>query len=70
MTHVREAVPLHVRQTGVDLLLETRGAEHATEIVAALERAGYGIERLADGGGRPAAGAGDRLESPRPGAGS
>jgi len=68
VTHVREAVPLHVRQTGVDLLLETRGAEHATEIVAALERAGYGIERLADG--RPAARAGDRLESPRPGAGS
>jgi threonine dehydratase len=65
VTHVREAVPLLVRQTGVDLVLETRGAEHATEIVTALEQAGYGIERLADGAvGRPAAGAGDRLESP------
>ena len=45
VTHVREAVPLHLRQTGVDLLLETRGADHAAEIVAALEQAGYGIER-------------------------
>ena len=69
VTHVREAVPLHVRQTGVDLVLETRGADHAAEIVAALEQAGYGIERLADGAvDRPAAGVGDRLESPRRGA--
>src|SRR5215211_2560096 len=45
VTHVREAVPLHLRQTGVDLLLETRGADHAAEIVAALEAAGYEIER-------------------------
>jgi threonine dehydratase len=43
VTHVREAVPLHLRQTGVDLLLETRGADHAAEIVAALEAAGYEI---------------------------
>jgi threonine dehydratase len=50
VTHVREAVPLHVRQTGVDLLLETRGADHADEIVAALEAAGYGIERAAEVG--------------------
>ena len=50
VTHVREAVPLHVRQTGIDLLLETRGADHAAEIVAALEQAGYGVERPADGG--------------------
>ena len=33
-THVREAVPLHLRQTGIDLVLETRGADHADEIVA------------------------------------
>jgi threonine dehydratase len=50
VTHVREAVPLHIRQTGVDLLLETRGAEHAAEIVAALEQAGYEIERDTAGG--------------------
>jgi threonine dehydratase len=65
VTHVREAVPLHLRQTGVDLLLETRGADHAAELVAALEGAGYGIELPAEGAvGRPAASAADRLEPP------
>jgi len=48
--HVREAVPLHVRQTGVELVLETRGAEHATEILDALARAGYEVETLPPGG--------------------
>jgi threonine dehydratase len=43
--HVRDAVPLHVRETGVQLVLETRSAEHAEEIVAALRRAGYEVER-------------------------
>jgi threonine dehydratase len=44
--HVREAVPLHVRETGVELALETRGADHAEAIVAALQEAGYGVRRL------------------------
>jgi threonine dehydratase len=43
--HVREAVPLHVRQTGVHLVLETRGADHADQIMAALTAAGYELER-------------------------
>jgi len=47
--HVRDAVPLSVRQTGVELVLETRGGEHADEIVSALEEAGYEIERLVGG---------------------
>ena len=65
VTHVREAVPLHLRQTGVDLLLETRGAGHAAEIVAALELAGYGIELPGEGAAaRTAASAADRLEPP------
>ena len=38
---MREAVPLHVRETGVELTLETRGAEHAEELLAALRAAGY-----------------------------
>jgi threonine dehydratase len=38
--HVREAVSLHVRETGVEIALETRGAEHGDSIVAALEAAG------------------------------
>jgi threonine dehydratase len=44
--HVREAVDLQVRQTGVELTLETRGAEHAEAIVAAMVAAGYTLERV------------------------
>ncbi len=44
--HVREAVPLHVRETGVEIALETRGAEHGAEIMGALEAAGYSVRRL------------------------
>jgi threonine dehydratase len=43
--HVREAVELHVRETGVDITLETRGEEHSAAIVAALESAGYAVAR-------------------------
>jgi len=41
LEHVREAVPLHVRETGVELTLETRGPGHTEELVAALRDAGY-----------------------------
>jgi threonine dehydratase len=41
LEHVREAVSLHVRETGVELTLQTRGAAHTNEVVAALEQAGY-----------------------------
>ncbi len=44
--HVREALPLHVRETGVEIALETRGAEHGEAIIAALSDAGYPVERL------------------------
>jgi threonine dehydratase len=43
--HVREAVPLHVRETGVEIALETRGEQHSDAIVAALEEAGYEVRR-------------------------
>ena len=43
--HVREAVPLHVRETGVEIALETRGTDHGAQIVAALEASGYAIRR-------------------------
>jgi threonine dehydratase len=39
--HLREGFDLHVRETGVQLVLETRGRDHAEEIVAAVTRAGY-----------------------------
>ena len=41
--HVREAVPLHVRETGVELTLETRGPGHTEEVLAALRGAGYEV---------------------------
>ncbi|MGI8506277.1 MAG: threonine ammonia-lyase [Solirubrobacteraceae bacterium] len=44
--HVREAVPLHVRETGVEIALETRGADHAAAIVSALQSLGYEVRRL------------------------
>jgi threonine dehydratase len=48
--HVREAVSLHVRETGVEIALETRGHEHSDAIIGALEEAGYEVRRL-DGAG-------------------
>ena len=39
--HVREGVALHVRETGVQLVLETRGREHAEDVLAAVRAAGY-----------------------------
>ena len=39
--HVREGLDLHVRETAVQLVLETRGREHAQAVRAALAAAGY-----------------------------
>jgi threonine dehydratase len=39
--HVREWAHLDVRETGVELTLETRGNDHADEVRAALAAAGY-----------------------------
>ena len=44
--HIREAVDLQVRQTGIELTLETRGSEHAEAILAAIAGAGYAVERV------------------------
>ena len=44
--HVREGVDLHVRETGVELVLETRGPDHAERLLARLEEEGYGAEVL------------------------
>ena len=41
--HVREAVPLHVRETGVELTLETRGPGHTEELLAIIVGAGYEV---------------------------
>jgi hypothetical protein len=37
---------LHVRETGVEIALETRGREHSEQIVRALEGAGYTVRRI------------------------
>jgi threonine dehydratase len=42
--HVREAVQLAVRETGVELTLETRGRGHTDEVLAALRNAGYDLD--------------------------
>jgi threonine dehydratase len=39
--HLRDAVPLHVRETGVELTLETRGPGHTREVLSVLAAGGY-----------------------------
>jgi threonine dehydratase len=41
VSHVREGVDLHIRETAVELVLETRGREHADGVVAAMVASGY-----------------------------
>jgi threonine dehydratase len=41
--HVRDAVQLAVRETGVELTLETRGRAHTAEVLTALEQGGYEV---------------------------
>jgi len=41
VTHVREGLDLHVRETAVELVIETRGHDHARTVVAALGESGY-----------------------------
>lgn len=46
ITHVREGIDLHVRETAVQLVLETRGRAHADEVLAAIEAEGYETSTL------------------------
>lgn len=39
--HVRDGVELAIRETGVELTIETRGPQHLERVLAALRRAGY-----------------------------
>ena len=39
--HVREGLDLHVRETAVQLTLETRGPDHAESVLGAIRAAGY-----------------------------
>jgi len=42
--HVRDGVQLAVRETGVELTIETRGAEHLDAVLATLRAAGYEVD--------------------------
>jgi threonine dehydratase len=42
--HLREAVRLNVRETGVELTLETRGRTHTDDVLEALRSAGYDVD--------------------------
>jgi threonine dehydratase len=44
--HLREGLDLHVRETGVQLTLETRGPEHADEVLRCLRDNGYEADRM------------------------
>ena len=44
--HIREGFDLHVRETAVQLVLETRGPAHAAEVTEAVRGAGYSEPRL------------------------
>jgi threonine dehydratase len=46
VSHVREGFDLHVRETAVELVLETRGREHADRVVTAMRGAGYDAQPL------------------------
>jgi threonine dehydratase len=39
--HIREGIDLHVRETGVQLVLQTRGTAHAAQVTSAVRDAGY-----------------------------
>jgi threonine dehydratase len=41
VAHMREGLDLHVRETAVELVLETRGHDHAGAVVGAMRDAGY-----------------------------
>ena len=41
VSHVREGIELHVRETAIELVLETRGRDHAEAVLGELADAGY-----------------------------
>jgi threonine dehydratase len=41
VTHVREGLGLHVRETAIELVIETRGHDHAQDVVNDLNGSGY-----------------------------
>jgi threonine dehydratase len=46
VSHVREGFDLHVRETAVELVLETRGREHADRVMTGMRAAGFPAQPL------------------------
>jgi len=46
VTHVRDGVALHVRETGVEVLVESRSERHGDELLRRLADAGYEVEEI------------------------
>ena len=46
VAHVREGVGLSVNETGVELVMETRGEEHARRLLELVEERGYSARVL------------------------
>jgi threonine dehydratase len=46
VSHVREGFDLHVRETAVELVLETRGRDHADRVIGAMRDHGYPAQPL------------------------
>ena len=46
--HVRDGIDLAVRETGVELTLETQGADHAQALVARLDGEGYSVRLVSE----------------------
>ena len=44
--HVRDGVDLHVRETGVQVVLEIRGPEQESKIITAAQDAGYTVQKI------------------------
>lgn len=47
--HVREGVDLHVRETGVQVVLEVRSREHAATVIHAATSSGYIVDEVTPG---------------------
>jgi threonine dehydratase len=45
VSHIREGLDLHVRETAVQLVLETRGQDHADQVSRTVRQAGYAEPR-------------------------
>ena len=46
VTHVRDGVPLHVGETGIEILVECRSRSHRDEMLVRMGESGYEVEEI------------------------